>query len=117
MNLYKGGNGEIDNEKWKTGFSFLRELGKYVYGEFERIMILACMLNQYTYHNSSKLVVVNKEVPIAYIHCSSNNVSSIDTVLRKSLDSAYTQDRSKYIYIRSIKGRAIHFLSRCVCTQ
>ena len=87
------GNGEIDNEKWKTGFSFLRELGKYVYGEFERIVILACMIN-----HSSKLVVVNKEVPIAYIHCSSNNVSSDDTMLRKSLESANTQDRSKYIY-------------------
>ena len=45
---FQRGNGEIDNEKWKTGFSFLREIGKYVYGEFERIMILACMLNQYT---------------------------------------------------------------------
>ena len=58
-------------------------------------MILTCIPNQY---NSSKLVVVNQEVPIAYIHCSSNNVSSNDTMLRKSLESASTQDRSKYIY-------------------
>ena len=40
------GNGEIDNEKWKTGFSFLRWLGKCIYGEFEKIMILTCILNQ-----------------------------------------------------------------------
>ena len=43
---FQRGNGKIDNEKWKTGFLFLRELGKYVYGEFEIIMILACMINQ-----------------------------------------------------------------------
>ena len=41
---FQRGNGEIDNKKWKTGFSFLRELGKYVYGEFKRIT-LAGMLN------------------------------------------------------------------------